>query len=95
VHINLHCEFKKQASLLCQMLADFHNTFASRLAGKFAIKLSLNIPLCLKCVATLPCEICMFKNCHGQGLSEANCHKRLSHSNSHGKKYLHSHVSIT
>ena len=38
----------------------------------------LRIPLHLNCVATLPCEIFLFKNCHVQVLTEANCRRRLS-----------------
>ena len=43
------------------MLTDFQNSFAGRLIGKFATNLYLNIPPHLKSVATLPCEISMFK----------------------------------
>jgi len=65
---------------LPQMLTDFQNSFTNRLSGKFATNSYLNIPPHLKCVATLPCEISMFKNRHAQELIEANCHVRLSHS---------------
>jgi len=41
------------------MLTDFQNT--GRLSGKFATKSYLNIPPHLNYVATLPCEISMFK----------------------------------
>jgi len=41
---------------LCQMLTDFRNHFGSRLAGKFAIRSSLNVPLRRKHVA---CETSM------------------------------------
>ena len=43
------------------MLTDFQNSFTGRLNGKFATKSYLNIPPHLKRVATLPCEISMFK----------------------------------
>jgi len=43
------------------MLTDFQNFFAGRLTGKFATNSYLNIPPHLKRVATLPCEISMFK----------------------------------
>jgi len=64
---------------LCQMLTDFRNHFDSRLAGKFAIKSSLNMQSQLKHVAALPCEMCS-KNRHSREKSEANCHARLSRS---------------
>ena len=60
------------------MLTDFQNSFAGRLTGKFATNSYLNIPPHLKCVATLPCEISMFKkNRNAQEVIEANCHVRL------------------
>jgi len=40
----------------------------------------LNNPPHLKRVATLPCEIVMFKNLNDPELCEENCHARLSHS---------------
>ena len=43
------------------MLTDFQNSFTDRLTGKFATNSYLNIPPHLKSVATLPCEISMFK----------------------------------
>ena len=43
------------------MLTDFQNCFTGRLTGKFAANSYLNIPPHLKGVATLPCEISMFK----------------------------------
>jgi len=46
---------------LPQMLTDFQNSFTGRLTGKFATNSYLNIPPHLKRVATLPCEISMFK----------------------------------
>jgi len=45
------------AKKLHQILADFQNSFTVTFSGKFAIKQSLNMPLHLKCVVTLPCEI--------------------------------------
>jgi len=44
------------------------SSFTVKLSDKFAIKVIVKIPPHLKCVATLPCEIClqevvMFKNC--------------------------------
>jgi len=62
------------------MLTDFHSSFTGRLSGKFATNSYLNIPPHLNYVATLPCEISMFKNRHAQEVIEANCHVRLSHS---------------
>ena len=43
------------------MLTDFHNSFTARLSGKNAANTHLNIPSHLKYVATLPCEMSMFK----------------------------------
>ena len=43
------------------MLTDFQNSFTVGLSGKFATNLYLNILPHLNCVATLPCEISMFK----------------------------------
>jgi len=62
------------------MLTDFQNSFTDGLIGKFAINSLLNIPSNLKCIATIPCEISVFKNCHAQGLSAVNCDVSLSHS---------------
>ena len=62
------------------MLTDFPNSFTGRLNGKFATNAYLNIPPHLKYVATLPCEISMFKNRNAQKVTEANCFVRLSHS---------------
>ena len=59
------------------MLTDFQNSFTGRLTGKFATNSYLNIPPHLKRVATLPCEISMFKNRYAQKVIEANCHVRL------------------
>jgi len=44
-----------------QMLTNFQNFFTGRLTGKFATDSYLNIPPHLKRVATLPCEISVFK----------------------------------
>jgi len=58
---NIYCESKKnKAPYSClelrQILTNFKNSFTSRIASKFAVKPSLNIPPHLKHVATLPCE---------------------------------------
>jgi len=42
---------------LCQILTDCQNFFAPAFCRKFVIKLLLNIPPHLNCVAALPCEI--------------------------------------
>jgi len=44
-------------------LTDFQNSFTATLSRKFAIKRLLQIPLRLKDVATLPCEMLVFRNC--------------------------------
>jgi len=62
------------------MLTDFQNSFTDRLSSKFLVTRLLNIQPHLKCVATLPCEIAVFKNRNDQELCEENCHARLSHS---------------
>ena len=62
------------------MLTDFQNSFTDRLSGKFATKAYLNIPPHLKYVATLPCEISVFKNRSTQEVIERNCYVRLKHS---------------
>jgi len=43
---------------LFQMLSNFQKFFTMILSNKFPTKSSLNIPIHLKRVATLPCEIC-------------------------------------
>jgi len=43
------------------MLIDFQNYYTDRFTSKFATKSSLPIPPHLKHVATLPCEISVFK----------------------------------
>jgi len=40
---------------------DFRNSFNVRFSRKFVTKLYLNTPPNTKCVATLPCEISVFK----------------------------------
>ena len=47
---------------LRQILTDFQNYFTGTLSRKFAIKISLQIPLHLNSVATLPCKILVYKN---------------------------------
>jgi len=47
--------------LLPQMLTDFRNSFTVRLSGKFATNFCFNFPPHLNYVATLTCEISMFK----------------------------------
>ena len=59
------------------MLTDVQNSFTDRLNGKFATKSYFNIPPRLKHVATLPCEISMFKKSQAEEVFEANCHARL------------------
>jgi len=61
------------------MLTDFHNSFTDRLASKFAIKSTLNIPPYPTNVATLPCEISVVQKCCTQGVNKSNCHVRLSY----------------
>jgi len=48
---------------LHQILTDFQNSFTDTLSRKFAIKMSLQIPPHLNGVATLPCELLVYKNC--------------------------------
>jgi len=65
-HINyVHCVSKKQDTKLLPITSPnvnrFQNSFTGRLTGKFATNPYLNIPPHLKRVATLPCEISMFK----------------------------------
>jgi len=38
-------------------LTDFHNSFTDAFGRKLAIKLLIEIPTYIKCVATLPCEM--------------------------------------
>ena len=63
------------------MLTDFQNSVTVKRSRKFVTKLYLNTPPYPKGVATLHCEISMFKNRSAQGVSEENCHERLSRSN--------------
>ena len=62
------------------MLTDFENSFTDRLSSKFLVTRLLNIQPHLKRVATLPCEIVVFKNRNDPELCEENCHARLSQS---------------
>ena len=58
---------KKQDTKLLPMTSNINrlsNFFTDGLGGKFAINLYLNVPLCLKDVATLPCEIWMSEKWH-------------------------------
>ena len=59
----IYTESKKQDTKLLPTSPNiktiFKLFFADRLGSKFATKSCLNIPLCLKHVATLPCEIWM------------------------------------
>ena len=61
------------------MLTDFENSFTNRLSSTFLVRWLLNIQPDLKRVATLPCEIVVFKNRRAPELTEANSHARLSH----------------
>ena len=47
---------------LCFVLTDFHTYFTVRMRRTFVVILSLKIPQHLKCVATLPCEMCLNSN---------------------------------
>ena len=52
---------QKLAPFICslyQILTDFQNHFTVKIRRKSVIILSLKIPPHLKCVATLPCEMC-------------------------------------
>ena len=65
------------------MITDFHNFFTDRLASKFIITLTSNIPPHLTNVATLLYEISEFKKCRfTQWLNKSNCHVRLRYSES-------------
>ena len=55
------------------MLTDYQNSFTVRLDGKFATNSYLNIPPHLSYVATLPCEISMFKKSLCYSLSSCIC----------------------
>jgi len=48
------------------VLTSFQKSFTGRVTSKLAIKTLVNIPPHLSCVATLPREIFMLKNCHAQ-----------------------------
>ena len=60
------------------MLTYFHYSFIDILHSKFVIKPYSNTQRYLRHVATLPCEIHMFKNRHVQDVIEANCHEDLA-----------------
>ena len=64
----IHCESKKTRRYapirLRQMLTDSQNSFTVRLSRKFITKSCLNTPPHRKRVATVPCEISMFKKSH-------------------------------
>ena len=47
---------------LCQLLTDFQNSFAATLSRKFAVERSHKLTSNRKHVATLFCEIFVFKN---------------------------------
>jgi len=70
------------------MLASFLNSFADRISVKIATKSYLNIPPHLNYVATLPCEISMFKISPCSKIIETNCHVRLSHSKNSFKIFV-------
>jgi len=76
------------------MLTDFQNSFADRLTGKFATSSCLNIPQNLKRVATLPCEISVFKKSPCSRSNWSKLRVRLSHSKT-VSKYLSGKISIT
>jgi len=44
------------------ILADFQNSSSVAICWKFAIKLLINFPPHLKCIATLPCKKLMSEN---------------------------------
>jgi len=52
---------------------------SSKISGNKVIKYSASPPQ-LKRIATLPCEIVVFKKCNDPELCEENFHARLSHS---------------
>jgi len=54
------------------MLTDFENSFTDRLSSKLLVTRLLNIQPDLKRVATLPCEIVVFKNRNDPELCEEN-----------------------
>jgi len=74
------------------MFTDFPISFTGGLSSKFAIKDCLKLPPCLNRVATLPCEISMFKNRRAQWVSTAECRVRLHHSKI-VSKYLSEEIS--
>jgi len=63
-HLFIHCESKKKQDtkflpITSPNINRFSNFFTDGLRSKFATNSCLNIPPCLKRVATLPCEIWM------------------------------------
>ena len=75
---------KKEDTILLYVTSPNINQFSKfstdRLSSKFATRWYLNILPCLKRVATLPCQISVFKNFHARGVHEANCRVKLSSS---------------
>ena len=63
--VELHCESRKTRHLTLahnnQILTNFQNSFTIRLTRKFVTKSYTNTPPHPKRVATLPCEISVFK----------------------------------
>jgi len=67
---------------LRQILMDFQSSLTATLSRKFLIKRSLQIPPHLTDVATLRCEMLVFKNCidrkHSNGRVSAHAVKKMS-----------------
>ena len=87
--VSVNCDlwlYPLNCILHCECKIDFQYSFIDRLISKCAMQSLLNIPPYLKHIATLPCEISMFKNYHSQQLSEATCHARPSTQNNSWKK---------
>ena len=60
----IHCESeKKQDTILVCNIAnvDLFYSFTAKFNSEFVFKSYLNMPPRLKCVATLPCELSVFK----------------------------------
>ena len=57
---------------VCQILINFQHSFTGALYGQFAIKLLLQTLPHPKRVATLFCEILIFKNCTNRSRATAN-----------------------
>jgi len=66
----LHCKSKNKTLYFCLSLRQMLTSFPNYFTSGLSSRLSLNIPPHLK-------------SCHTRGISEVNCHVRLSHSNSH------------